>query len=125
MRMPGIVLLCIVVSATIAYPRASPPLWTSGKPAVRAAPAHSDPSGTWRYSRQSPFFEMLPEAVRHFETSDPETVANKVCAELGGHVGMIEPLKPGTRTIAFVCRFVEPDVTMSVDFGELDRISVK
>ncbi|MBW3566950.1 MAG: hypothetical protein KY410_03155, partial [Proteobacteria bacterium] len=65
----------------------------------------------------------LPEAIQSLETSVPETTAGKICAELGGTVGMIEPLKPGAETIGFVCRFAEPDVTMSVDFGELDRIS--
>lgn len=124
MRMPGIVLLLVVV-ATIAYPRAQSPAETSRPTEASAARAHSRTSDVWRYSQRAPFFEMLPEDLQSLETSDPETAAGKVCAELGGKVGLIEPLKPDDKTIAFVCRFVEPDVTMSVDFGELDRISTK
>lgn len=123
MRMPGIVLLLFVVVATMAYPRAQSPAQNSRPTETTAATAHSATSDAWRYSQRSPFFEMLPEAIQSLETSVPETTAGKICAELGGTVGMIEPLKPGAETIGFVCRFAEPDVTMSVDFGELDRIS--
>lgn len=123
MRMPGTVVLLLVVVATIAYPRAQSPAENSRPTEASAATAQSRPYDAWRYSQRAPFFDMLPEDIQSLEASDPETTADKVCAELGGKVGLIEPFKPDDKTIAFVCRFVEPDVTMSVDFGELDRIS--
>lgn len=124
MRAPGILLLLLAVLATVAYPR----METRSVVAAKRPSAVANPQATavhyWRYSEDAPFHEYLDPEAQQFASTDPQEAANRICTELGGVVGHVASVDDHSMSVAFLCRFSEPDVTMSVDFGELDRISV-
>lgn len=122
MRAPGILLLLLAVFATVAYPRMETRSEVAAShSAITANPRVAD-AQYWRYSTQAPFHDYLDSEAQQFASTDPLEIANHICSELGGSVGHIAPVEERKASVAFVCRFAEPDVTMSVDFGELDRI---
>lgn len=119
MRTPGILLLLLTVFATVAYPQIDAKLSASTDDAV--ANAHAANGRYWRYSSEAPFHDFLGKDVQQFTSKDPQETAARVCMELGGELGHIAAVSQEMQ-VAFLCRFSEPDLTMSVDFGELDRI---
>lgn len=122
MRAPGILLLLLTVFATVAYPNIDGRI--AAKTNESTASVLPSEDHYWRYSKRAPFHDYLAPEVQQFASTDPHETAARVCRELGGEVGHIAAVNRQQLSVAFLCRFTEPDVTMSVDFGDLDRIPV-
>ena len=128
MRRPGIFLLLLLVIVALtsrdriaAFPV---PVVTSSKALASVADATAANDNAWRYAKDAPYHDVLPVAVQNFQATDPELAADTVCDALGGRLGHIESPHAGADALDFLCRFEEPDLTMSVEFGELRRIPV-
>lgn len=124
MRIPGILLLLLSLVVTLAYPHVDQRLPADAS-AVATYKSSTADEHHWRYSKQSPFHDFLESNVQQFSSTDPQETAERVCNEFGGEVGHISMANEPEMTVAFLCRFTEPDVTMSVDFGELHRIPAR
>ncbi|HEX6930129.1 MAG TPA: hypothetical protein VF267_12810 [Gammaproteobacteria bacterium] len=122
MRVTGLLFLLLILLAVIG----SNPAMDVGLLMTHAAPARmatfqSNGNG-WHYSDSSPFHAIVSENAREFQSRKPVEVAAMVCGDLGGEIEHIESPRASDAAIGFLCRFTEPDVTMSVDFGDLSRI---
>jgi len=136
MRISGILLLLLVAAVTRAYPYADhqlsrqsdyqsnhqSPMLSCTAPCLAPGSAIAAAPDVWRYSDNAPFYEVLPNDVRELESPDPDVAAERICASLGGETGFVESPGAAKTKAGFLCRFVEPDVTMSIDFGDLHRI---
>lgn len=129
MRTPGMLLLLLASVATIAYPHIEAqlaadvrlPVADARVPKAQAPEVPPDEQ-YWRYANDAPFHDFLAEEVQQFASTDPQETAERICRELGGELGHMAPEGDRKQSLPFLCRFTEPDVTMSVDFGELHRI---
>ena len=122
MRTTGTLLLLLAIVGMMVHPQIDPQQYA---PADRATSAGSSVKDEWRYSRQAPFHDYLDHEAQQYSSTEPGDAAQRVCAELGGEAGFVEAATPSRMQVGFLCRFTEPDVTMHVDFGDLDRIPAR
>lgn len=79
------------------------------------------PAGDWRYDPGSRYYSFLPNDARRFHSPHPVVAADAVCRSLGGRVDFLQPSAGGER-LGFNCKFHEPDLTITTDFGDLRRM---
>lgn len=82
-------------------------------------------TGEWGYDKASPYYSFLPAEIQAFRSPAPEEAADEVCKALGGRLDFMQRADLLRPSLGFNCRFHEPDLTISVEFGDLRRMPAR
>lgn len=79
----------------------------------------------WGYDARAPYYSFLPAEVQTFRSPVPDEAADEVCKALGGRLDFLQPADSSRPSLGFNCRFHEPDLTISAEFGDLRRMPAR
>lgn len=122
MRTREIWLFLLFVTVALTYREEAVVALRDVAPAAHGEPPVHALRGDWAYDARSPYYSYLPDEVQAFRDPSPYVAAERICRALGGHVDFLQPAGDEREAIGFNCRFSEPDVTITAEFGELRRM---
>ena len=124
MRTREIWLFLLLVTIALTYHDAAVVALRDVTPARYEPPVHPLP-GNWAYDPRSPYYSYLPGDVQEFRNPSPYVTAEHVCKALGGRVDFLQSPGDARETLGFNCRFSEPDMTITAEFGDLRRMPAR
>lgn len=114
----------LLLLATVAFAWGDAVVESTGSIVAPVRVSALPPSGKWGYDTTAPYYSFLPAEIQAFRSSAPEEAADEVCKALGGRLDFLQAgrLRP---SLGFNCRFHEPDLTISAEFGDLRRMPTR